>query len=410
MPASYLHGVECLEIDKGARSIRTVKTAVIGLIGTAPVNDVKDGFKTINKMVLITNEKEAAQYFGTHKPGFTIPSALSAIFEQGSGTIIVINVFDPDKHTDVSDVKPADIIGSVDLDTNQRTGLLLFKDAYSLLGFYPKILIAPTFCETKAVAVQMESVSDNIRSIALVDAPIGLTPQEIITGRNNSGETNLDTSSDRVVLCYPHLKVYDEEKGERLEPYSQRLAGVISSKDLVKGYHYSPSNSIIKGVIGAERQLTAMINDPTSETNLLNDAGIFTYFNSAASGIRTWGNRNASYPSSTGPTTFICVRRVADILKESVEFSMLQYIDAPIDNGLIDTITESVNAFIRSLIGRGALIDGFCKYNPQKNSAVEIANGHLIFDISYVPPFPAERLTFESFIDIQLLKSLGNKD
>ena len=54
---------------------------------------------------------------------------------------------------------------------------------------------------------------------------------------------------------------------------------------------------------------------------------------------------------------------------------MLQFIDFPIDNGLIDSISESVNAFIRTLIGRGALIDGKCYYNPDKNPVTEIANG-----------------------------------
>ena len=31
MPASFLHGVETIEIEKGARTIKTVKTAVVGL-------------------------------------------------------------------------------------------------------------------------------------------------------------------------------------------------------------------------------------------------------------------------------------------------------------------------------------------------------------------------------------------
>ena len=150
-----------------------------------------------------------------------------------------------------------------------------------------------------------------------------------------------------------------------------------------------------------------MINDPSSEVNTLNEAGVVTVFNSYGSGFRTWGNRSSAYPSSTHVTNFINIRRTADILHESVEYSMLQFIDFPIDDGLIDSINESVNAFIRTLIGRGALIDGKCSYNPDKNPVTEIANGHLVFDVEFMPPTPAERITFESFIDIELLKSLG---
>ena len=94
---------------------------------------------------------------------------------------------------------------------------------------------------------------------------------------------------------------------------------------------------------------------------------------------------------------------------ESVEYSMLQFIDSPIDNGLIDAIKESVNAFIRTLIARGALIDGKCSYNADKNPPTEIANGHLTFDIEFMPPTPAERITFESFINIALLKNLAGQ-
>jgi len=32
----FLHGVEVIEIDDGPRPIQTVRSAVIGLVGTAP--------------------------------------------------------------------------------------------------------------------------------------------------------------------------------------------------------------------------------------------------------------------------------------------------------------------------------------------------------------------------------------
>jgi phage tail sheath protein FI len=36
MPEQFLHGVEVVEIDSGPRPIQTVRSSVIGLIGTAP--------------------------------------------------------------------------------------------------------------------------------------------------------------------------------------------------------------------------------------------------------------------------------------------------------------------------------------------------------------------------------------
>ncbi|MBR1627327.1 MAG: phage tail sheath subtilisin-like domain-containing protein [Bacteroidales bacterium] len=408
MPASFLHGVETIEITKGARTIQTVKTAVIGIIGTAPIDEVEEQYRTINEPTLILNETEALRYFGKSKSGFTIPDALDAMFDQGAGIAIVINVFNPAKHETVADVKMSDIIGGVDAVTGKRTGLKSFEDCYSLFGYYPKTLIAPVYCENTAIVSEMNVICNKIRAIGIVDAPVGTTVQEAITGRGSQGTINFNTSSERIILCYPHLKVYDTETDTiKLQPYSQRLAGVIAAKDIEKGYHWSPSNTEIQGIVGVEKQLTSMINDPTSEVNTLNEAGIVTVFNSFGTGFRTWGNRSAAFPSSTLPTNFINVRRTADILHESVEYSMLQFIDYPIDNGLIDSICETVNQFIRTLIGRGALIDGKCTFNQDKNPTTELANGHLLFDIEFMPPTPAERITFESFIDIELLKSLG---
>ena len=408
MPASFLHGVETVEITKGARTIQTVKTAVVGIVGTAPIDDVETANRTINTPTLILNETEAVKYFGKHKNGFTIPQALEAIFDQGAGIAIVINVFDPSKHESVSDVTIGDINGSVDALTGKRTGMKAFEDCYSLFGYYPKTIIAPVFCEDTAVVSAMTTICNKIRAIGIADAPVGTTVQDVIKGRGSEGTINFNTSSERIILCYPHLKVYDAESDSiKLQPYSQRLAGVIAAKDVDRGYHWSPSNTEIQGIVGTERQLTSMINDPTSEVNALNEAGVVTVFNSYGSGFRTWGNRTAAYPSKTHPTNFINVRRTADIIHESIEYSMLQFIDYPIDDGLIDSICESVNQFIRSLIGRGALIDGKCSYNEDKNPSTEIANGHLLFDIEFMPPTPAERITFESYIDIELLKSLG---
>lgn len=472
MAANFLHGVETIEIEKGARPIRTVKSAVVGLIGTAPIGG-------LHTPTIVLSDRQAVQ-FGPQLASFSIPQALDAIFDQGAGTVIVINVLDPASHkTTVADetvtlagdvgktAKPAwvdaatvkneagavtyvqgtdyttdpltgqikrkaggqiaanatlkvsyeyadptkvtgaDIIGAVNL-AGQRTGMQALLDTYNLMGFFAKILIAPGFCTLNSVASEMIVMASKLRAMALIDAPIGTTYAQAIAGRGPAGTININTSSERAVLCYPHLQVYDSATdSNRLEPLSQRLAGVMCAKDTEKGYWWSPSNTEVKGVVGVERQLSAMINDPQSEVNLLNEVGIVTPFNSFGTGIRTWGNRSAAWPTVTHPKNFINIRRTADILHESVEYSMLQFIDMPINNALIDAIKESVNAFIRTLISRGALIDGKCLYDPTKNPPTEIALGHLTFDLEFMPPTPAERITFESFINIELLKQLG---
>ena len=250
MPASFLHGVETIEITKGARTISTVKTAVVGIVGTAPIEDVEEQYRTVNTPTLILSETEAVRYFGNHKAGFTIPQALEAFFDQGAGIAIVINVYDPEKHENVEAVKIGDINGGIDAATCKRTGLKAFEDCYSLFGYYPKTIIVPVFCEDTAVVTEINTICNKIRAMGIVDAPVGATVQDVIKGRGPQGTINFNTSSERIILCYPHLKVYDSTTDSiKLQPYSQRLAGVIAAKDVEKGYHWSPSNTEIQGIV-----------------------------------------------------------------------------------------------------------------------------------------------------------------
>lgn len=483
MPAAFLHGAETIEISKGPRPVKQVKSAVIGLVGLAPIHLLAAENRRTNEPFLVLSDTDAGKYCGPQVTGFTIPQALDAIFDQGRGTVIVINVFDPAthkqdvtgetltfagdtvtlahgadsiisatvspdgagdacvegtdytldyatgvitrieggaitatttisvdySHADVSAVTPADIIGTTDVAGN-RTGMQGWLNSYNRFGFFPKILIAPGWCTQESVAVELEVLAsqDKCRAVALVDAPIGTTRDNALTGRGPDGAINFNFSSDRVVLCYPHLKVYDlATNTERLEPFSQRLAGVIAAVDDAHGYWFSPSNKVIKGVTGSELDLSAMINDPTSDVNTLNEAGIVTLFNSFGTGLRTWGNRSSAFPASTAQTNFIQTRRTADMIHESLEYAMLQFIDLPINDALIDAIKETANGFIRVLIGRGALIQGSrVEWLKERNPDVEIAAGHLTFSITMLPPPPAERITFESFIDISLLSNL----
>ncbi|STJ56389.1 phage-related contractile tail sheath protein [Escherichia coli] len=84
--------------------------------------------------------------------------------------------------------------------------------------------------------------------VTYIDAPVGTTFAQALAGRGPEGTINFNTSSDRVRLCYPHVKVYDPVTNtERLEPLSQRAAGLRARVDLDKGYWWSSSNQEILG-------------------------------------------------------------------------------------------------------------------------------------------------------------------
>jgi hypothetical protein len=189
-----------------------------------------------------------------------------------------------------------------------------------------------------------------------------------------------------------------------LQPLSQYAAGVIAATDVALGFWFSPSNKGIKGIIGLELPVSASLNDPNCEANALNEAGIVTVFNAFGTGFRLWGNRSSAFPASTAQTNFIQARRTADQIHESLEMAMLDFLDLPITDTIITAVLDTANGYMRTLIGRGAVPKGSrVEFNVAKNSAADIAAGHLTFDIVWAPNAPAERFTFESFIDINLL-------
>lgn len=313
------------------------------------------------------------------------------------------------KRLDPGTVTASQIVGlTFDSNQNGPTGIKVFEQIYNTFGFYPKILIAPNFSQLQAVATELISSAERNRAIALLDNTEYMTVTQAVAGRNlATAMAGYATSSNRAYLMYPWLLTYNAgTEQQEYQPYSSFMAGVIAATDLNDGYWFSPSNREIRGISGTQTTVTGGINNANSEANLLNEKGICTVQNAFGTGIRTWGNRSAAFPTSTAPDNFVAVRRVADILHESVELAMFDFIDQPINNAVIDAITETVNQFMRVLIGRGALIDGSCTFNKEKNPEVELAAGHLTFDINFMPPTPAERITFDSFIDISLLKAL----
>lgn len=412
MPANFLHGVETITIESGGKPIRVVKSAVIGIVGTAPIQSVLEADRTINKPVLLLNELAAVKYFGAETAGYTLPTALKAVFKKGAATVVAINVFDPATHLteaepDPTTVTNAQLIGTVDAGGN-RTGMQAWLNSYALFGFKPKILIAPGYSTIPAIRTELEALADRLHAIQYSDVPAGTTVQAAIEGRGPSGTVNLNTSSRRTMLFYPHLQVYDAVADDvALQPYSSFAAGIRAWKDIEYGYWWSGSNTQIDGIVGIERPLTAEINDPTSEVNMLNEVGITTVFNSYGTGFRTWGNRSAAWPSETGPEVFECIMRTGDVIGESIEYSMLQFIDRPLNNALIDAIIESVRGFQRKLIGDGAILDGTCWYDPADNPQEELALGHLTLRYDFMPPTPMERLTFKRTLNLEYLKNLG---
>ena len=305
---------------------------------------------------------------------------------------------------DTSTVTGAHIIGTVSGST--LTGSKLLDKVASTYGFKPKIIIAPTYNTLTGVAAALETLATSYRGIHISDAAAGTTKTAALALRG-TGIWNTAKPATRPV--WPWLRSYDAWVNDNVAyPFSAHLAGMYVANDNNTGYWESVSNQQMPGVTGPEIEITTSFEDSNSDANQLNAAGILTYMTGYGLGYKTWGNRNASYPSSNEVTTFDNVYRTDGMVSDAMTTAGLKYVDKGITNVLIDLIKTEGNNFIRGLIQQGALLPGSeITYNKADNSASDLSAGKIKFRRRYMVTTPAEDITFYSILDISLYSNIG---
>lgn len=139
------------------------------------------------------------------------------------------------------------------------------------------------------------------------------------------------------------------------------------------------------------RLLSWAIDDPNTQANYLNEFSVATFI--VHDGVRLWGNRSCA----TDPRwSFLCVRRTADMINESLLQAHLWAVDRNITKTYVDEVTEGVNAYLRQLKAKGAILGGKCWADPDLNTPEAIADGRVYFDFDFTPTYPAEHITFRS--------------
>ncbi|MFP3033838.1 MAG: phage tail sheath subtilisin-like domain-containing protein [Wolbachia sp.] len=383
MAEEFLHGVNVIEVTSGAKTVRTAKSSVIGVIGTAPE---ADGQKfPLNKPVLIAGSLKEAARLG--RSG-SLPSAVNGIFSQIGATVVVIRV----KESENSDSKLKEsetiqnIIGGVDKETGEYQGIEAFLSSESIIHVAPRILIAPQFTHQlpesenpkNPVVAALIGVAEKLRAIIVADGP-NTNDEEAIKWSKSIG-------SSRVYLIDPWVKVFEGEE----KPASPFVAGLIAKVDSEQGFWHSPSNKEINGIVGTSRPIDFMLGNTNCRANHLNENEVTTIIHQ--NGYRLWGNRTCSNDSKWA---FLSVRRTADLINDSLLRAHLWAVDRNITKTYIDDVIEGVNSYLASLKAQGAIISGKCYATPD---SANIASGKVSFDFEFTPPYPAEQITFRSYL------------
>ena len=391
--ASFLHGVEVIEIDSGPRPIRTVRSAVIGIVGTAPDADA-DAFP-LNTPVLIAGSRiEAAKLDTVGDFNGTLPAALDGIFDQAGALVVVVRV-----EEGVDDAETtANVIGGVNAQTGQYEGVQALLGAESDLGYQPRLICAPGFTSERPedlpdnpgtylanpVVAELVGIAERLRAIIIADGPDTVDTDAFAYAG--------DFGSPRVYVVDPAVKVL-QDGAIVTEPASARVAGLIAKTDAERGFWWSPSNKPINGIIGTSRPIDFKLGDANARANLLNENDVATIIRQ--DGYRLWGNRTLS---SDPKWAFLSVRRTADIINDSLQRAHMWAVDRNITKTYVEDVVEGVNAYLRTLVSLGAILGGECWADPELNTAANVTQGKVYFNFDFTPPYPAEHIIFRSHL------------
>lgn len=392
---SFLHGVEVVEIDAGARPIQTVKSSVVGIVGTAPDADAA-AFPLNTPVMVAGSRKEAAKLDTVGDGKGTLPAALDGIFDQIGAAVIVVRVEEGADETETL----ANVVGGVNAGDGNFEGVHALVGAESVVGFTPRILIAPGFTHQRPsnaanpVIAELVGIAERLRAVIIADGP-NTTDADAYTSAGDFG-------SDRVYLVDPWHKV--SIGGNIVDvPPSSRVAGIIAKVDNDKGFWNSPSNQTINGIVGTTRPVDFKLGDANARANLLNEQKVATTIRQ--NGFRLWGNRSLTADTKWH---FLAVRRTADMVNDSLLRGHLWAVDRGITKTYVEDVTEGVNEYLRGLVALGAILGGKCWADPELNTAANIQLGRVYFDFDFTPVYPAEHLTFRSHLVNDYIQEVFN--
>ncbi|HEY5879389.1 MAG TPA: phage tail sheath subtilisin-like domain-containing protein [Nakamurella sp.] len=243
-------------------------------------------------------------------------------------------------------------------------------------------------------AVQTALIShceQNGNRMAVLDAPPGMTPQQIRDWRADVAMYD----SPFAALYYPWIKVENpigvNGDAEVFIPPSGHIAGVWARTDESRGVWKAPANDTIRGCLDVAYGVTQ------NEQAVLNPIGINCIRPFGTRGIRIWGARTLA---SDSDWRYINVRRLFNMVEKTIADGTQWAVFEPNDVSLWEGIKRTLNAFLRGLWSAGALFGQsvdqafYVKCDAENNPPESIDQGLLIVEVGIAPVKPAEFVVF----------------
>lgn len=383
---SYHHGVRVLELNEGTRPIRTVSTAVIGLVATA--EDADAVALPLNTPVLATDIKTALDKAGEKG---TLARSLQAIADQTNAVTVIVRV---DQKTTEAEQNSA-IIGGVE--NGRYTGMKALLAAEQNLKVRPRILGVPGL-DTAPVATALNSIAEKLRAFNYLSCFGCETKEEAAAYREAIG-------AREAMLIYPDFLGWDTASSQSATfDATARALGLRAKIDNDTGWQKTLSNVPVSGVTGISKDIFWQLQSMDTDAGYLNSNEITTLIQK--DGFRFWGSRTCS---ADPLFAFENYTRTAQILADTMAEGHMWAVDKDLHPSLAKDIVDGINAKFRDLKNGGYIIDGECWFDPSVNSKESLKSGRLLLDYDFTPVPPLEDLTLRQRITDRYLADFASR-
>lgn len=381
-------GVYIEEVDSGARPIEAVGTSTAGFVGTAP-----DPGAHSDEAVAINNWSQFLREFGGDKPaaGNDLANAVHGFFLNGGSRCYVANVRQ----------------GGAISGGGKGLDLLDHIDEIAIIA-------APGRTDAAAHSALLDAAESAGDRVALLDGPAHVRDVEALTrvaevtvkpaGKPEEADAKPAAApagfrprvSERGygAFYFPWLKVRDALEPAQITTTapSGYLAGVLARTDAERGVHKAPANTSIRGALGVTQAIGR------SEQDVLNPQGVNCIRFFTREGVRVWGARTVA-PSASN-WRYLNVRRLFNMIEESIAVSTRWVVFEPNDRPLWKSIQRDVGAFLTLLWRQGALVGAtpeeafFVKCDEETNPPDVVDAGRVVTLVGLAPSKPAEFVVF----------------
>ncbi|MEM7112363.1 MAG: phage tail sheath C-terminal domain-containing protein [Chloroflexota bacterium] len=374
-PGVYIH-----EVSGGARPVVSVGTSTAGFVGQSPKSlkastaiDAAD----LKAEVIDNWTAFKSHYFSETDPDqddwSDLANAVYGFFLNGGGRCWVVDM------------------------GNSNTTL---AEALEVLAGIDEVAIvaAPGFTSDEAydqIATHVNNLKDRV---AILDAP---QDQNTATKLSQYDPAQGKTERGFTTMYAPWLVVADPKPGKTdglvnrgktiTVPPSGHVAGIWARSDASRGVHKAPANEIVHGALG----LTHNMSNGTQTQ--LNNRGINGIRFFRDTGYTVWGARTLA----TDPEwRYLNVRRLFNMIEESIAESTRWIVFEPNDELLWASIRRDVGAFLNDLWTQGMLMGStpeeafYVKCDAENNPFDSVRLGRVIIDVGIAPVLPAEFVVF----------------